>query len=68
MIPRRCFGVFQGKGECHPVRRVITASQQLERRGGEDGFPSKTNGGNRMYIGLGGLLILILVLWLLGVI
>jgi hypothetical protein len=31
-------------------------------------FRPKHNGGNAMYIGLGGLLILILILWLLGVI
>jgi hypothetical protein len=47
---------------------VVTLSQLLERCRAEDGFFVKTDGGNRMYIGLGGLLILILVLWLLGVI
>jgi hypothetical protein len=41
----------------------------VERHGATHRFIGNTNlGGNAMYIGLGGLLILILILWLLGVI
>jgi hypothetical protein len=41
----------------------------LERRGHDRRFLAQTQKGrNVMYIGLGGLLILILILWLLGVI
>jgi len=46
----------------------VTLPQQLERCCAEDGFLHQNRWRNRMYIGLGGLLILILVLWLLGVI
>jgi len=45
-----------------------TAAKRLERAGARARFSSNTNTGGFMYIGLGGLLILILILWLLGVI
>jgi hypothetical protein len=49
---------------------TATGPQRLERADGPPGSSTQTpNGGElAMYIGLGGLLILILVLWLLGVI
>ena len=50
-------------------RHIVTVSQRGERRPVLFGFWSEPKHEERvMYIGLGGLLILILVLWLLGVI
>ena len=50
-------------------RDIVTVSQRGERRPVLFGFWSEPKHEERvMYIGLGGLLILILVLWLLGVI
>jgi hypothetical protein len=46
----------------------MTAAKRLERRGPRFRFTSNTKREEFMYIGLGGLLILILILWLLGVI
>jgi hypothetical protein len=48
---------------------VEPCAKRLEREGTAHRFTSNTKtGGLDMYIGLGGLLILILILWLLGVI
>jgi len=48
---------------------MVTPPKRWERHGRCAGFLSDTQTEERaMYIGLGGLLILILVLWLLGVI
>jgi hypothetical protein len=46
----------------------MTHPQRLERSRATLGFSGKVKTEEVMYIGLGGLLILILVLWLLGVI
>lgn len=48
---------------------IMTGQQRLERRAQARGFPVNDKSGRlEMYIGLGGLLVLILILWLLGVI
>jgi hypothetical protein len=61
--PPRCWRV-----KYYP-NRIGTALERLERRQPVVGSWAKAKiGGIGMYIGLGGLLILILVLWLLGVI
>jgi hypothetical protein len=55
-------------GKIIPSRNV-TGAKRLERGASGGRFSSNTKtGGMYMYIGLGGLLILILILWLLGVI
>jgi hypothetical protein len=46
----------------------MTAAKRLERGACRRRFTSNTKREKAMYIGLGGLLILILILWLLGVI
>ena len=56
-------------GKIVPCKLVKPLPKRLERRGYAHRFISKTKYGRMdMYIGLGGLLILILILWLLGVI
>jgi hypothetical protein len=47
---------------------LVTALQRLERRSRATGCDADETEENVMYIGLGGILILILILWLLGVI
>jgi hypothetical protein len=46
----------------------MTHAKRVERQGLDFRFTSNTKREEFMYIGLGGLLILILILWLLGVI
>jgi hypothetical protein len=46
----------------------VTAAKRLERQRPHFRFTSNTKREEFMYIGLGGLLIQILILWLLGVI
>jgi type II secretory pathway component PulM len=50
-------------------RELVTSSKQSERRIAAAGFyDQQRHREHAMYIGLGGLLVLILILWLLGVI
>jgi hypothetical protein len=48
--------------------KCVTGAKRLERQGQGFRVTSNTKREEFMYIGLGGLLILILILWLLGVI
>jgi len=51
------------------MQRIVTSAERKERGRVLFGFSCEPKNEERvMYIGLGGLLILILVLWLLGVI
>jgi hypothetical protein len=48
---------------------LVSAAKRVERTAPPHRYSGNTKtGGSAMYIGLGGLLILILILWLLGVI